>query len=48
MTRLLLVGATGLVGGHVLEQALADPRVSVVVAPTRRAQPRRRTSLPPG
>lgn len=37
MTRLLLVGATGLVGGHVLEQALADPRVSVVVAPTRRA-----------
>lgn len=37
MTRLLLVGATGLVGGHVLDQALADPRVSAVVAPTRRA-----------
>lgn len=37
MTRLLLVGATGLVGSHVLDQALADPRFSVVVAPTRRA-----------
>ncbi len=37
MTRLLLVGATGLVGGHVLEQALTDPRITAVVAPTRRA-----------
>lgn len=37
MTRLLLVGATGLVGGHVLDQALADPRITAVVAPTRRA-----------
>ncbi len=37
MTRLLLVGATGLVGSHVLDQALADPRFSAVVAPTRRA-----------
>lgn len=35
--RLLLVGATGLVGRSVLEQALADPRVTQVVAPTRRA-----------
>ena len=34
--KLLLVGATGLVGGHVLEQALADPRIEQVVAPTRR------------
>lgn len=34
--RLLLVGATGLVGRHVLAQALADPRVGLVVAPTRR------------
>ena len=33
---LLLVGATGLVGRHVLETALAEPRVSRVVAPTRR------------
>jgi uncharacterized protein YbjT (DUF2867 family) len=36
MTRLLLVGATGLVGSHVLAKALADPRVDSVVAPTRR------------
>jgi uncharacterized protein YbjT (DUF2867 family) len=33
---LLLAGATGLVGSAVLEQALADPRVSRVTAPTRR------------
>lgn len=35
--KLLLVGATGLVGRHVLTLALADPRVEAVVAPTRRA-----------
>lgn len=35
--KLLLVGATGLVGRHVLSLALADPRVQAVVAPTRRA-----------
>lgn len=35
--KLLLVGATGLVGRHVLALALADPRVEAVVAPTRRA-----------
>lgn len=34
--RLLLIGSTGLVGGHVLDQALADPRVTAVVAPVRR------------
>ena len=34
--KLLLVGATGLVGSHVLEGALADARVRAVVAPTRR------------
>jgi uncharacterized protein YbjT (DUF2867 family) len=34
--KLLLVGATGLVGSHVLRQALADSRVDAVVAPTRR------------
>lgn len=39
MTRLMLVGATGLVGQAVLQQALADPRVSQVVAPTRRGLP---------
>ena len=43
MTRLLLVGATGLVGQAVMQQALADPRVSGLVAPARKplpAQPR--------
>ena len=34
--RLLLAGATGLVGGHVLRLALADPRVKAVAAPVRR------------
>lgn len=33
---LLLLGATGLVGSHVLEQALADPQVTAVTAPVRR------------
>lgn len=37
MTRLLIVGATGLVGRHALALALADPRISHVVAPSRRA-----------
>lgn len=37
--KLVLVGATGLVGRHVLAQALADPRVDAVVAPARRALP---------
>ncbi|MFM2089336.1 MAG: hypothetical protein RLZZ237_4205 [Pseudomonadota bacterium] len=34
---ILLLGATGLVGRHVLEQALADDRITRLVAPTRRA-----------
>lgn len=37
--KLLHVGATGLVGRHVLSQLLADSRVTQVVAPTRRALP---------
>ncbi|MBA4224726.1 MAG: NAD-dependent dehydratase [Methylobacterium sp.] len=37
--KLLLAGATGLVGGHVLAQALADPRIDAVIAPTRRTLP---------
>lgn len=37
--KLLLAGATGLVGGHVLTQALADPRIHAVIAPVRRALP---------
>ena len=36
MTRLLIVGATGLVGQLVVAQALADDRVSRVIALTRR------------
>lgn len=34
--RLLIVGATGLVGRHVLELALRDDRVGSVIAPVRR------------
>lgn len=37
--RLLLVGATGVVGQHVLQQALSDARVGRVVALTRRPLP---------
>jgi uncharacterized protein YbjT (DUF2867 family) len=37
VTRLLIAGATGLVGRHALAQALADARIALVVAPTRRA-----------
>ena len=39
MKTLLLVGATGLVGQSVLQQALADARVAKLVAPTRRPLP---------
>lgn len=35
--KLLVVGASGLVGSHVLKRALADERVSQVIAPSRRA-----------
>lgn len=35
--KLLIVGASGLVGSHVLRHALADERVSAVVAPSRHA-----------
>ena len=35
--KLLVVGASGLVGSHVLKRALADERISEVVAPSRRA-----------
>jgi len=37
--KLLLVGATGLVGSEVLRLALAAPEVSAVVAPVRRSLP---------
>lgn len=39
MKKVLLVGATGLVGGHVLERLRADPRCGQVVALTRRPLP---------
>ena len=39
MKTILLVGATGLVGQSVLQQALNDSRVAKVVAPTRRPLP---------
>ena len=39
MKRLMLVGATGLVGQSVLRQALAHPQVEQVIAPTRRPLP---------
>lgn len=35
--KLMIVGATGLVGGHVLKMALAETAVTQVVAPARRA-----------
>ncbi|RXT51249.1 NAD-dependent dehydratase [Bosea sp. Tri-44] len=37
--KLLLVGATGLVGSHVMRLALAEDRVTQVIAPVRRALP---------
>jgi len=49
MSRLLLLGATGLVGGEVLRMALRIDSISCVVAPTRRplaAHPRLLNPLP--
>jgi uncharacterized protein YbjT (DUF2867 family) len=37
MMKMLLLGASGLVGKNVLAQALADPTITRVVAPTRRS-----------
>ncbi|MBB6599275.1 NAD-dependent dehydratase [Luteimonas sp. MC1825] len=37
--KLLLFGATGLVGGEVFRLAIADPRISAVTAPVRRELP---------
>ncbi|WP_235195986.1 Rossmann-fold NAD(P)-binding domain-containing protein [Serratia plymuthica] len=34
--RLLLLGATGLVGSHALHQAMASPHIGTVIAPTRK------------
>lgn len=37
--KLLLLGATGLVGSHVLDLAIADERIDKVIAPARRPLP---------
>jgi uncharacterized protein YbjT (DUF2867 family) len=37
--KLLLLGATGLVGSHVLDQALRDPWIAEVTTPVGRAIP---------
>lgn len=47
MVRLMLIGATGLVGRKVLSQALAHPQVEQVIAPTRRALPQHAKLLNP-
>lgn len=39
--QLLLIGATGLVGQHVLMQALDNPAITRIIAPVRRALPER-------
>lgn len=39
MKRILILGASGLVGQQLLQQALAQPEVQLVIAPTRRALP---------
>src|SRR5271155_3635247 len=39
--KLLLLGATGLVGRNALEQALAHPSIAQVIAPTRKTLPER-------
>jgi len=39
MSRVLITGATGLIGQHLLRLLIADPRVSEIIAPTRRKLP---------
>ena len=39
MSRILITGASGLVGSHLLRLLIAEPRVSEIIAPTRRALP---------
>lgn len=39
MSRVLITGATGLVGSHLLRMLVDDRRVSEIIAPTRRALP---------
>lgn len=46
MASLLILGATGLVGGHLLRQAFDDARVERVVAPVRRPLAMPRDGMP--
>lgn len=39
MNRVLLTGATGLVGSHLLRLLIDDPRIDEIIVPTRRALP---------
>ncbi|MFW0764551.1 NAD(P)H-binding protein [Trabulsiella odontotermitis] len=36
MSQVLITGATGLVGGHLLRMLIQEPRISAIAAPTRR------------
>jgi len=45
--RLIVLGSTGLVGRHLLDLALANPDVSQIVAPVRRAIPAREKLFAP-
>ncbi|WP_336755930.1 NAD-dependent epimerase/dehydratase family protein [Pantoea sp. USHLN298] len=47
MNRVLLTGATGLVGSHLLRLLIDDPRVDEIIAPTRRALPAMRKVVNP-
>ncbi len=39
MNRVLVTGATGLVGSYLLRLLVDDPRIDEIIAPTRRALP---------
>ncbi len=45
MSQVLLTGATGLVGGHLLRLLQNEPRISTIAAPTRRPLAQRKVSL---
>lgn len=36
MSQVLITGATGLVGGHLLRMLINEPKVNAIAAPTRR------------
>ncbi len=47
MNRVLLTGATGLVGSHLLRLLIDDPRIDEIIAPTRRPLPEMRKVVNP-